>query len=172
MSWVWAVVAAALIQYVLAEALGSFLVAARWLVRHSVRRLPLEWRNRYEAEWLAELEAVPGNGLLKLLWAAQLRAGAARTAQVLEDVQARARPEATEERVSFVQEELFSLAPSTGPPLTARERQVASLAAEGLSKREIADELFVTLKTVEWHLHHAYRKMRGDSPGRGTVEGG
>jgi ATP/maltotriose-dependent transcriptional regulator MalT len=80
---------------------------------------------------------------------------------VLEDAEARARREAAEERPSFVEEELFSFAPLTGPPLTAREHQVARLAAEGLSKREIADELFVTMKTVEWHLHHANRKMAG-----------
>jgi DNA-binding CsgD family transcriptional regulator len=43
--------------------------------------------------------------------------------------------------------------------LTAREREVAGLAAQGLSNREIADVLFVTIKTVEWHLRHAYEKL-------------
>jgi DNA-binding CsgD family transcriptional regulator len=43
--------------------------------------------------------------------------------------------------------------------LTVRERQVASLANEGLSNREIAETLVVTVKTVEWHLKHAYRKL-------------
>jgi DNA-binding CsgD family transcriptional regulator len=43
--------------------------------------------------------------------------------------------------------------------LTARETQVAGLAAQGMSNREIADALFVTVKTVEWHLKHAYRKL-------------
>jgi DNA-binding CsgD family transcriptional regulator len=48
----------------------------------------------------------------------------------------------------------------SGPDaLTARERQVATLAAEGLSNREIADMLVVTVKTVEWHLKHSYRKL-------------
>ena len=48
----------------------------------------------------------------------------------------------------------------TGPEsLTARERQVAGLAAEGMSNREIAETLFVTVKTVEWHLKHSYRKL-------------
>jgi DNA-binding CsgD family transcriptional regulator len=43
--------------------------------------------------------------------------------------------------------------------LTAREYEVASLAAEGLSNRKIAERLFVTKKTVEWHLSHSYRKL-------------
>jgi small-conductance mechanosensitive channel len=33
------------------------------------------------------------------------------------------------------------------------------LAAQGMSNREIAEALFVTVKTVEWHLKHAYRKL-------------
>jgi DNA-binding CsgD family transcriptional regulator len=49
---------------------------------------------------------------------------------------------------------------STGvDALTPRERQVAGLAAQGMSNREIAEALFVTLKTVEWHLRHAYEKV-------------
>jgi DNA-binding CsgD family transcriptional regulator len=43
--------------------------------------------------------------------------------------------------------------------LTASERRVAEMAAEGLTNREIAQALFVTEKTVEWHLGQAYRKL-------------
>jgi DNA-binding CsgD family transcriptional regulator len=43
--------------------------------------------------------------------------------------------------------------------LTPREQQVAALAAEGRSNREIATELFITQKTVEWHLKHVFRKL-------------
>jgi DNA-binding CsgD family transcriptional regulator len=43
--------------------------------------------------------------------------------------------------------------------LTASERRVAQLAAEGMSNKEIAQMLFVTIKTVEVHLSHAYRKL-------------
>jgi len=43
--------------------------------------------------------------------------------------------------------------------LTASERRVAQLAADGMSNREIAQTLFVTIKTVEVHLSHAYRKL-------------
>jgi DNA-binding CsgD family transcriptional regulator len=43
--------------------------------------------------------------------------------------------------------------------LTASERRVAQLAAEGMSNKEIAQTLFVTIKTVEVHLSRAYRKL-------------
>ncbi len=43
--------------------------------------------------------------------------------------------------------------------LTATERQIAQLAAEGMTNRQIAGRLFVTPKTVEWHLTNAYAKL-------------
>ena len=48
----------------------------------------------------------------------------------------------------------------TGPDaLTAGERRVAALAADGASNRQIAEHLFVTQATVETHLRHAFRKL-------------
>jgi DNA-binding CsgD family transcriptional regulator len=48
----------------------------------------------------------------------------------------------------------------TGPDsLTSSERRAAQLAAAGLSNREIAQNLFVTARTVEGHLTHAYQKL-------------
>ena len=43
--------------------------------------------------------------------------------------------------------------------LTPSERRVAQMATTGLSNREIAQALFVTEKTVEWHLRQTYRKL-------------
>jgi DNA-binding CsgD family transcriptional regulator len=43
--------------------------------------------------------------------------------------------------------------------LTASERRVAHLAAEGMTNKEIAQTLFVTMKTVEVHLSSVYRKL-------------
>ncbi|HMJ75217.1 MAG TPA: helix-turn-helix transcriptional regulator, partial [Iamia sp.] len=43
--------------------------------------------------------------------------------------------------------------------LTAREREVASLAAQGTSSQDIADRLFVSIRTVNNHLQNAYTKL-------------
>jgi DNA-binding CsgD family transcriptional regulator len=43
--------------------------------------------------------------------------------------------------------------------LTASERRVTALAAGGRTNRDIAQELYVTPKTVEVHLSNAYRKL-------------
>ncbi len=43
--------------------------------------------------------------------------------------------------------------------LTASERRICALAAQGRSNRDIAQELFVTPKTVENHLGRAYTKL-------------
>lgn len=43
--------------------------------------------------------------------------------------------------------------------LSPGERRVVQLAVTGLSNREIAEELFVTRKAVEWHLSNAYGKL-------------
>jgi tetratricopeptide (TPR) repeat protein len=53
----------------------------------------------------------------------------------------------------------------TAPPdspislLTPGERRVVELAVLGHTNRKIAQELFVTVKAVEWHLSNAYRKL-------------
>jgi DNA-binding CsgD family transcriptional regulator len=47
--------------------------------------------------------------------------------------------------------------------LTPAQRRVAELAAEGLSNREVAQALFVTIRTVETHLTAAYGKLGIDS---------
>jgi DNA-binding CsgD family transcriptional regulator len=43
--------------------------------------------------------------------------------------------------------------------LTPSERRVAQLAAVGLPNRDIAQNLFITARTVEGHLTHAYHKL-------------
>jgi DNA-binding CsgD family transcriptional regulator len=68
--------------------------------------------------------------------------------------------------------------------LTPAELRTARMAAEGLSNREIAQALFVSMKTVETHLSHVYGKLgisgRGElggalaarrQPPRGSAEG-
>ncbi len=51
------------------------------------------------------------------------------------------------------------LASAAGDALTPSERRVAGLAAEGHSNGEIAQLLFITVKTVEYHLGNVFRKL-------------
>lgn len=48
---------------------------------------------------------------------------------------------------------------AAGAHLTASERRVASLAASGMTNREVATRLFISPKTVEANLVRAYRKL-------------
>ena len=50
-------------------------------------------------------------------------------------------------------------APSRSNALTETERQVADLVAAGRSNREVADALFITIRTVESNLTRAYQKL-------------
>jgi DNA-binding CsgD family transcriptional regulator len=43
--------------------------------------------------------------------------------------------------------------------LTASERRAVSLAASGRTNRQIAEGLFLSIRTVEIHLTNAYRKL-------------
>jgi DNA-binding CsgD family transcriptional regulator len=52
---------------------------------------------------------------------------------------------------------LFS--PASVVPLSAREREVAMLAANGMASKDIADRLFLSVRTVNNHLQHAYAKL-------------
>lgn len=44
-------------------------------------------------------------------------------------------------------------------PLSAREREVADLAGQGLASNEIAERLFLSIRTVDNHLGKAYTKL-------------
>ncbi len=49
--------------------------------------------------------------------------------------------------------------PVSGAELTAQEQAVVHVVARGASNREAADELFLSVKTVEHHLSRAYAKL-------------
>ena len=49
--------------------------------------------------------------------------------------------------------------PPTPHALTATEERVAALVAAGWTNREVADALFMSVKTVESNLRHIYRKL-------------
>jgi DNA-binding CsgD family transcriptional regulator len=56
-------------------------------------------------------------------------------------------------------EKRLRLEPSTIDELTPQELQIALLLAEGKTTRETATALFLSPKTVEYHLRHVYQKL-------------
>jgi DNA-binding CsgD family transcriptional regulator len=43
--------------------------------------------------------------------------------------------------------------------LTAQEAQIARLVRDGLSNPEVGAQLFLSPRTVEWHLHNVFAKL-------------
>jgi predicted ATPase/DNA-binding CsgD family transcriptional regulator len=61
----------------------------------------------------------------------------------------------------------------SGPPpdpLSERQIEILRRVAEGLSDREIAQELFVSLNTIKWHNKQIYRKLGVDNRTQAVVQ--
>jgi DNA-binding NarL/FixJ family response regulator len=68
--------------------------------------------------------------------------------------------EGAETWLARVDEELDRVAVRRAPEeLSATELRIAQLAADGLSNQAIAEQVFVSVKTVESNLKRAYRKL-------------
>ena len=48
---------------------------------------------------------------------------------------------------------------STDAGLTSQERRITDLVVSGLSNRDVAAQMFLSVNTVETHLRHVYRKL-------------
>ncbi|MFC1959131.1 ABC transporter substrate-binding protein [Chloroflexota bacterium] len=66
-----------------------------------------------------------------------------------------------------------ALSPLTGDSmieiLTLREQEVLQCIVEGLSNKEIAQKLFITVATVKWHVKQIYRKLGVRSRVQATI---
>jgi DNA-binding NarL/FixJ family response regulator len=59
-------------------------------------------------------------------------------------------------------------APKEGYGLTAREKEILGLMTEGMTKKAIADKLYVSFFTIDTHLKNIYSKLHVHS-GTGAV---
>jgi DNA-binding CsgD family transcriptional regulator len=67
--------------------------------------------------------------------------------------------ERTERELRATGEQVRKRAADAPVQLTARESQIARLAGDGLSNPEIAAQLFMSPRTVEYHLHKVFTKL-------------
>ena len=52
------------------------------------------------------------------------------------------------------------ISPQWKPKLTKRENEILGLIAQGLSSKEVAATLFVSKRTIDFHLANTYEKLQ------------
>ena len=72
---------------------------------------------------------------------------------------AQAFAERTRRELLATGETVRTRAPDTRDELTAQEAQIAQLARDGLSNPAIAARLFISPRTVQYHLHKVFAKL-------------
>ena len=146
---VWAIATGARCRAVLLAAQGDIAGAqaavGRALVAHQRLEMPLELARTLLVEGILE-RRVRRRGLAKQSFG--------RALEIFERVGARLWAERTRQELGRL-----GLRRSSPGELTANERRVAELAAQGLTNRQVATELFLSPKTVEANLSRVYRKL-------------
>ena len=111
----------------------------------------------------ARLDLAAGGCLRR---AGQRNAAAARLTQAsaaFEHLGARPYLERSDRELAACGRRHASRTQAAGSTLTAQELAVARLATKGLSNKQIARELIISPKTVEYHLGHVYTKLQVSS---------
>lgn len=146
---VWAIATGARCRALLLAARGDIVGAqaavGRALVAHERLEMPLELARTLLVKGILE-RRVRRRGLAKQSFE--------RALEIFERAGARLWEERTRQEM-----ERLGLRRSSPGELTANERRVAELAAQGLTNRQVAAELFLSSKTVEANLSRVYRKL-------------
>jgi hypothetical protein len=74
------------INLIIAECLGWLPWLAEQIIKRASRVLPSDVHIRYEAEWLAELDALPGHGVSRIIFAIRLLHRAPRVGRALRGI--------------------------------------------------------------------------------------
>jgi DNA-binding CsgD family transcriptional regulator len=152
------------------RALVSSGQAAESLYREAVERLE---RSRI-AVHLARAHLVYGEWLLRENRRADAREQLRTAHEMLSRFGAEAFAERARRELLTMGESVRQGAVQAHEVLTAQEAQIAQLAGVGMTNSEIGAELFISPRTVEWHLHKVFTKLDVTSRDklRGALTGG
>jgi DNA-binding CsgD family transcriptional regulator len=128
------------------------------------------------SDLLAEIEGTGAGGVATPVWSAvaELRSGRAKAGRIVTStsvgaVTIEASSGGTDRSVAIVISRDRPPAPPEIPvdwSLTAQEQRIVEQLVLGASNRAIAEALFVSEKTVEWHLWHVFEKLNVSSRGQ------
>jgi DNA-binding CsgD family transcriptional regulator len=115
---------------------------------------------------LARTELAYGEWLRRARRRAEARARLRRALELFERLEATPWAERAKVELLASGETARKRDPSTIDQLTPQEREVARLAAQGLTNRQIAERLLLSRHTVGYHLHKAFAKLGVESRAR------
>ncbi|WP_433380752.1 ATP-binding protein [Actinoplanes sp. CA-142083] len=125
------------------------------LFREAIERLG---RTRLRAEH-ARAHLLYGEWLRRESRRVDARAELARALEMLQAMGADGFAERTRRELAATGASVRKRTAETTNDLTAQEAQIARLAREGLSNQEIGAQLFISPRTVEWHLRKVFGKL-------------
>jgi ATP/maltotriose-dependent transcriptional regulator MalT len=125
------------------------------LYRHAIERLG---RTRFRTE-LARAHLLYGEWLRREARRVDAREQLRAAHLLLTSMGAEAFAARAERELRATGENVRRRTVETRDELTAQERQIAGLARDGLSNPEIGARLFLSPRTVEWHLHKVFTKL-------------
>jgi DNA-binding CsgD family transcriptional regulator len=137
------------------EALVSDTTRAEELYRESIERLR---RTRIRAE-LARAHLLFGEWLRRTHRPADARSELQTALDLFRDMDMDGFAERARRELLATGAKVRKRSVETNHDLTAQEAQIARLAGNGLSNPEIAAQLFISSRTVEWHLRKVFMKL-------------